>query len=73
MSNELIPHRLTEANQSLIHTSMRRDATNKMFSAACWAGNATEATQLREQMHTLLDAELDLIASIMHLTKQGMG
>lgn len=61
--------KIKEIQHNLLINNFRAEATRKLFHAACCSGDAVECVRLRDHMHTLLDAELDNHASIMHFAK----
>lgn len=50
--------------RNLETSNMRYKATIDLFAAACASGDIAEQTKLRDDLHSLLDAQLDMMSSI---------
>jgi hypothetical protein len=48
----------------------KQEGAKALFEAACWANDGQEAAKLREQLHTILDAQLDCSAACMSLSRK---
>lgn len=69
-------NKLEEIKQQLLGVQIQavtivhqRDGNRRLFDAACWTNNGEQAAKIREQIHNLLDSELDCAASVMQLSR----
>lgn len=53
--------------------SMQWEGVKKSFDAACFLGDKEEADRLRQQLHNILDMQLDSIHTQMMLARQQLG
>lgn len=69
MKREAVMKRLQEEQMKMVGLSHQYDGIKKLFDAAAMQNDGRRCDELRFQLHTLLDAQLDLVASTMVLTR----
>lgn len=69
MNRDQIMKRLQDEQMKLVGLSHQYDGIKKLFDAAAMQNDGTKCDDLRFQLHTILDMQLDLVASSMLLTR----
>lgn len=69
MNREQIMKRLQDEQMELVGLTHQYDGTKKLFDAAAMQNDGQKCDEIRFQLHTLLDMQLDLVASSMLLTR----
>lgn len=72
MNREQIMQRMKDEQMRMLALTHQYEGTKKLFDAAAMSNNGVQCDELRFQLHTLLDAQLDLVASTMILTRAFM-
>lgn len=69
MSKHPLMIQLTEKQVQMVSLAHQYDGIKKLFDGAALQGNGQECDDLRFKLHTLLDAQLDLVGETMMLTR----
>lgn len=69
MNKKQIQDQLLQTQVTNIELIHRTEAAQKCFQAASFSNDGIESQRQRELLHTLLDQQLDSMASVMSLTK----
>lgn len=73
MNRDQVMKRLQDEQMKLVGLGHQYDGTKKLFDAAAMQNDGAKCDELRFQLHTLLDMQLDLVASSMLLTRAFIG
>ena len=69
MNRDQVMKRLQDEQMKLVGLGHQYDGIKKLFDAAAMQNDGMKCDELRFQLHTLLDMQLDLVASSMLLTR----
>lgn len=67
---EHLKRQIAELNVRNAALATRTAGTHQIYNSACIVGNTTDMDNLREQLHAMLDEQLDQNASLFMLVRQ---
>lgn len=69
MKRDVIMKRLQEEQMKMVGLAHQYEGIKKLFDAAAMQNDGRQCDELRFQLHSILDMQLDLVASTMVLTR----
>lgn len=72
MTRQQITAALQNVQIRLVVSSKQHEGTKGLYDAACYANDGVLAGEMRQRLHDLLDAQLDLVQEAITLGRQLM-